>query len=387
MHTTNPTTRVVSTSQPPLNRVVKANNQTAAAKWNRQMLKRLGTALSQNPEVDLAALLPISYSDKLQMHKTSSLSAFTQPPSKPSYPNDDLRSCLGASDPITILFEPTANLQELIGNRSDLSATLVDLLAESKVIYKGIWALSVMVLQINDGMIVKVTNESTSATTEYHSLAYIQSHLPSFPAPKPHGLVRLGRFHLLFMSLIPGQDLEHAWPELNDAQKQNVSSQIDELLLELRSLPPSGAQLGDVEGGGCKDARRATRVNSEPIWDAEQFQDFVFAGSRTHSTVYNGLLRQLRPASAKCVFTHGDLRPANIMADRSDDGDWRVVGLIDWEASGFYPEYWECVKMTNNLSPTEDFDWYKYLPKSVSHQQYPIEWLVDRLLDPTMVNS
>ncbi|KAI1358211.1 kinase-like domain-containing protein, partial [Xylaria arbuscula] len=386
MDGTNATQRVTSASQPSRNRVNKANNQTFAAKWNREMLHRLGTALRQNPETDLATLLPPSYSRKLETYKTSSLGAPTQQPSKPLFHHDDLRSRLRATDPTTILFEPTANLQKLIGNRNDLSATLVDLLTKSKVIYRSTWAASVMVFQISDTIIVKVTSESTSATTEYHSLAYIQSHLPSFPAPKPHGLVRLGNFHLLFMSLIPGQDLERVWPELNDAQKQDISSQIDELLSGLRSLSLSGAPLSDVEGDGCKDIRRTIRVNSEPTWNLEQFQDFVFAGSKTASAVYTGLLRQLIPASAKCVFTHGDIRPANIMMDTNNDGNWRVVGLLDWEASGFYPEYWECVKMTNNLTPIENFDWYKYLPKSVSHRRYPIEWLVDRLLDPSMVN-
>ncbi|KAF2970799.1 hypothetical protein GQX73_g2729 [Xylaria multiplex] len=148
-----------------------------------------------------------------------------------------------------------------------------------------------MVFQLNDVMIVKVNKTRMSAITEYNSLAYIQDHLPSFPAPKPYGLVRLGNFHLLFMSLIPGQDLEHVWPELNDAQKQNISPQIDELLSELRSLSLPSAPLGDVEGGGCKDIRRTMRVNSKPILDLEQFQDFVFAGSKINSAIYTELLR------------------------------------------------------------------------------------------------
>lgn len=34
---------------------------------------------------------------------------------------------------------------------------------------------------------------------------------------------------------------------------------------------------------------------------------------------------------------------------------------MDWERSGFYPEYWECVEATNNLAPIDHFDWYMYL--------------------------
>jgi thiamine kinase-like enzyme len=36
------------------------------------------------------------------------------------------------------------------------------------------------------------------------------------------------------------------------------------------------------------------------------------------------------------VFTHADLSPFNILLL----GD-KVVGIIDWELSGWYPHYWE----------------------------------------------
>jgi thiamine kinase-like enzyme len=39
------------------------------------------------------------------------------------------------------------------------------------------------------------------------------------------------------------------------------------------------------------------------------------------------------------VFTHGDLQLRNIMVK-----DGNVSGIIDWELSGWYPEYWEFSK-------------------------------------------
>jgi hypothetical protein len=75
------------------------------------------------------------------------------------------------------------------------------------------------------------------------------------------------------------------------------------------------------------------------------------------------------------------------MVDKDEKGSWKVVDVIDWEASGFYPDYWESVKMTNNLWPGDRFDWYLYLPESVSPKQYPVQWLVDRLWDSSMENS
>lgn len=63
------------------------------------------------------------------------------------------------------------------------------------------------------------------------------------------------------------------------------------------------------------------------------------------------------------------------------------VSIIDWESSGFYPEHWEAVKMTNNLTPRDGDDWYLLLPESFSPRQFPVLWLIDNLWDRNMENS
>ena len=50
----------------------------------------------------------------------------------------------------------------------------------------------------------------------------------------------------------------------------------------------------------------------------------------------------------KAVFTHADLNSRNILADRiirpDGTGGWTVTGIVDWENSGYYPEYWDYTK-------------------------------------------
>lgn len=122
--------------------------------------------------------------------------------------------------------------------------------------------------------------------------------------------------------------------------------------------------------------------------NVQQFQDFIFSASRFATPTYIQFLRNLVPAdSVQCVFTHSDFRPANIMVEKGEDGAWKVVSVVDWESSGFYPEYWESVKATNNMGPLARFDWYLYLPKCASASQYAIYWLVDRVWDPNIMNS
>lgn len=313
------------------------------------------------------------------------------PPASAAPQPGDVRSRLRATDPSTIIFQPSTQMKALLQDDMDLSESLVNLVANSEVLYTSVWAGSIMVLKLNENLVVKITN-AEAALTEHRSLTYLQTHLPDFPAPKPHGLIQLGNRYLLFTDFIPGQDLEKAWPHLNSNQKQNVTDQLDSLFSHLRSIPhPESMPLGDVEGYGCKDRRKATRKGTKSITTDAEFQDFIFSGGfDTISTSYIEFLRGLMPKSpAKIVFTHGDVRRANIMVRRDGDEheNWSVVAVIDWEASGFYPEYWECVKATNNLTPRDNTDWYQYLPGPASPDTYLTHWLIDRLWDRNMVNS
>ncbi|KAK4151714.1 kinase-like domain-containing protein [Chaetomidium leptoderma] len=372
-------------SQPAKNRVVKTNRTTVAARWNIKVLRGLEVSLRKDPEANLSDLLSSTYPEQLKSFKELDIRPSKGPRPLPSH---DIRSRLHGGDPTTIVRELSPELLALLGDFEHLSEAVIDLLDESEVLYKSAWAASCMVFRISDTITAKVTIEK-HITTEYCTLPYLQEHLPQFPAPRLHGVVQIGRYGLLFTSFIPGLDLEKVWPQLNDPEKRAISAQLDKLLNELRTLPyPPNTLLGGIQGQGCKDGRRAVRVNSEPILDAKEFEDFIFAGSKTASPMYTQFLRTLMPASpAKVVFTHGDIRPANIMVRQDERGPWSVVAIIDWESSGFYPEYWESVKMTNNLTPRDRDDWYLLLPESLSAKQYPVQWLVDRIWDRNLENS
>lgn len=69
------------------------------------------------------------------------------------------------------------------------------------------------------------------------------------------------------------------------------------------------------------------------------------------------------------------------------DNACTVTGIINWEDSGFYPEYYEGIQLTRTLSLTEEDDWYLYLPASIAPTQFPKSWLVDRLWDTYIRNT
>ncbi len=44
------------------------------------------------------------------------------------------------------------------------------------------------------------------------------------------------------------------------------------------------------------------------------------------------------------IFTHGDLHRSNILISPREDGAARVIAIIDWHQSGWYPRDWEFLK-------------------------------------------
>jgi hypothetical protein len=69
------------------------------------------------------------------------------------------------------------------------------------------------------------------------------------------------------------------------------------------------------------------------------------------------------------------------MIQLQDDGKYQVTGLLDWEKSGFYPEYFECTKATSTMSTSDNNDWFLHLPSCISPNRYPAFWLLDRVWD------
>ena len=68
----------------------------------------------------------------------------------------------------------------------------------------------------------------------------------------------------------------------------------------------------------------------------------------------DGTYRDWLPDTGSVHFTHGDLTLGNIIVS-GESGLQRVVGVIDWEQAGWYPEYWEYSKMLYAVEPDHAF--------------------------------
>lgn len=245
-----------------------------------------------------------------------------------------------------------------------------------------------MVFRCGTDIVVKVTRH-VDDDTEYTALQYIERHKPAIPAPRALGYLRMGGTNLIFQTYKPSTTLEAVWSRLESSQKASIRDQLNSIMLNLRSIPfPDGSTLGGVSGQGCKDVRRHLRQSEKSIWSVSEYEDFLFSSPHSGGQVFVDFLHQLYPhqtESTKIVFTHGDLRPDNVTVDIGERNQWVVTGLLDWEYSGFYPEYCEAFKCTNCMSPYEENDWYLFLPDCISPKQYSQWWLLDRVREARVV--
>jgi hypothetical protein len=292
--------------------------------------------------------------------------------------------CLSGAIPVYPLSDETTKfLSQYMrpdSKSEDLSQALVHVLSQMISSCEKLWEFPTrgVVLKCNATLVAKIIRGNHDYT-EYTAMKYLAEHAPDIPAPKPHGLAKFDSVRILFMTYFPSMTLESAWPKLTHEDKVSIQKQLDAIFIKLRSLSWNGHSLGGVGGESVKDDHHESHKSCEAISTVAPFEDFQFSIPPVGGSLLARFLRSLLPPSpANPVFTHGDVRPANIMVDITESGKYIVTGIIDWENSGFYPEYFESVKILYLLIKT---DWWEYLPPCIAPARNPERWLVGRIWD------
>ncbi|KAK5117205.1 hypothetical protein LTR85_008973 [Meristemomyces frigidus] len=175
---------------------------------------------------------------------------------------------------------------------------------------------------------------------------------------------------VILMEYVKGETLDKAWPGLDEEQKRSVLSELKQHMGELRDI--SGTFIGNVDNGPCRDQFFAhdKSIGSFAPGDSDSGTHFHRAladevrgrGDNSWHHVVARFIESL--PGGDVVMTHNDLAPRNILV-RED----KVVAILDWEMSGFYPDYWEYVKA---------YLWNDWQSPWIN------EGLPDRILEPRM---
>ena len=212
---------------------------------------------------------------------------------------------------------------------------------------------------------------------EAHTLQFIAANT-SIPVPKVIDAWTLkdGGAAILMEWIEDATTLESHWPLMTDDQKLKVARQLRACVDELRMLQQPSDRIGwigPLDGSPCWDERLRSQLCG-PFPSESTFNEFrlslldCFTWEESARRDIQAIKEGLRD-DHHILFTHGDLGVRNILVDRHGG----LVALIDWEMSGWMPEYWEYIKTVHGR--WEDEEWLSYA--RIIAPEYDAEMAVD----------
>ncbi|EXJ82319.1 hypothetical protein A1O3_06132 [Capronia epimyces CBS 606.96] len=192
-------------------------------------------------------------------------------------------------------------------------------------------------------------------------------------------LPRLYRDHVhadgtavIAMEYVEGRILSDVWPSLCPDVKTNLCGQLRDILEDLRRH--RSHVIGGIHGNPAVDTRKLV-LTGGPFPTERQFNEFLRSDMISAAPkIYRSMLEDAMDEKHDIFLAHGDIRPQNIVVDH---GRRKIVAILDWECSGWYPEYWDFVKFFNALDPS--LDWFDYVEK-IFPETYPRQYLTDSFL-------
>jgi tRNA A-37 threonylcarbamoyl transferase component Bud32 len=191
------------------------------------------------------------------------------------------------------------------------------------------------------------------------------------PVPKVLGTMTYPdntKVNYIIMEHVEGQCLDTIWSELSAREQEDVKAQLKAAVNSMRLMPDQG-YIGSVGQRKCSDGVFVTSgpeipdVNGPFTTQSEMNEGMLSRLAETEPPSSIRLFRTILSNLPKhrIVFTHADLQARNILVKRGGQGteDYGKIKLtiIDWEYSGWYPEYWEfCNSLIFNTFRTEWLD-------------------------------
>ncbi len=201
---------------------------------------------------------------------------------------------------------------------------------------------SLKVQQLPFGMYLKTASVEwhEGLANEYGALQLVRRHT-RIPAPCPLDLVSNSDKSYLLTSQVPGLRLGMCIDTLSDEELNTLVCDLQQCVGELRAIPKEVAPnyaITNAIGKACYDYRIIAGLDYDedrgdfvgPFVNEEEFNETLQVGALPGVSHRGG---------HKIVFTHGDLNMRNVLMH-----DGRLSGIVDWENSGWYPEYWDYSK-------------------------------------------
>lgn len=226
---------------------------------------------------------------------------------------------------------------------------------------------------------------------EIMAIEFVRQKCPNIPVPEVHGAWEVDdgngeKTGYFAMSVLPGSILRDLWITMTDNEKKTVLDDLASILIQLRGVQaPEGFIIGAVDGiGPAADPRASGAEFGGPFTSEYEFNEWLVSLIHPESQQYfSGFFVETcrtclaSLSSHQIRFSHGDLGMHNILVQGG-----RISGIIDWEYAGWYPEYWEYIKMIQFSREKQFLCWCQQCWEvDGSKVRYDREFVVDNMLD------
>lgn len=232
------------------------------------------------------------------------------------------------------------------------------------------WQFGSTVTLIQPGIVLK--QGAKVRPSEAAAMRLVMEHVPDVPIPGIHGTGYkykdgIPYYGELTMDFMPGRTLKTAWAGLDEASKDRVCQDIWDLIAKIRNIPrPDDLGPGLYRTVDRSPSRDPLLGSNNDVTPRDLDDDGLRSRIYTRYVASNGLsyrdgeqVSDMLPRSNLSVFTHGDIGPRNIIVDELG----RITALLDWESSGWYPDYWEYMQMMKFCDPLEH-EWQSWMEKT-----------------------
>ena len=197
--------------------------------------------------------------------------------------------------------------------------------------------LSPNVVKLAPNLVIKFGRTITLA--EANAMKFVADNT-SLPVPRLiDTFMSKNGVRFIVMQHVRGKPLSQVWHKLSPQDKTAILLDLRHYIEELRQVPPPQLSVvGSVDYTACTDDRIAPE-SFGPFENHEAFHQFLRWGVTEEHPSIPALTRIAQTHKTyrhRTVLTHGDLAPQNIIVREG-----KIVGIIDWETAGWFPEYWE----------------------------------------------
>ncbi|TVY36289.1 hypothetical protein LOCC1_G008237 [Lachnellula occidentalis] len=221
-----------------------------------------------------------------------------------------------------------------------------------------------MILNIPYNRVVKYGRDVQLA--EAAALRFVAKNT-TIPVPKVYYAFEHKHVKYIVMDRIDGEEIGKGWSERPEGERTSLLRQLKGYFDQLRNIPhPRPGIIAAVDMQKLYEPRTYKgREGFGPFAKEVDFNQFLRFGIQKEDGFFEATGdNSCITDEERICFTHGDASSSNILVKNG-----KIVAMIDFELSGFYPEYWEYTCAMNVNS--QDGFWKAEIGKFLD--TYPME--------------